>query len=273
MQMSNSWVDTSEQKHLKQAFKIVGQEGTLSNFLITGHKKDNTKIILSCSFSQLKRTDDSKGGFVVSLRDVSNVHYSEELSKTNERIDRLTSEVHRKTSMVEALNEIHRLVLKCASINKIFLAIVNGIKKILIHDLAGIYVFNPETKEFTPHTMSKQTEFSRQLAQFSLKLGEGIIGSVAKSNKMILVNNAQNDPRSKYPPGMKPNIEHFIAAPLKDRDMLYGILVVARNRNPEFIEEEAQLLKSFADATTLALENVRLLQQTQKESSKKRNAA
>ncbi len=269
MQMSNSWVETSGQKHLKQAFKIVERESTLSNFFITGQKKDHTKIILSCSFSRLQGFGKVKGGYVVSMRDVTNVHYTEELSKTNERLDRLTSEVHRKTSMLEVLNELHRLVLKNASIEKIFRAIVEGIKKILVHDLAGIYVFHAETKEFTPHTMSKQTDFSKQLAQFSLRLGEGIIGSVAKSGKMTLVNNAQNDPRSKYPTGMKPSIEHFIAAPLKDHQTLYGILVVARNRDPEFIEEEAQLLKSFADATTIALENARLLNRTIKNVAKK----
>ncbi|MBI5214516.1 MAG: PAS domain S-box protein [Ignavibacteriae bacterium] len=270
MQLSNSWLDTSEQKHLKQAFKIVEREGTLANYLLTGTKSDNAKIILSCSFSQLKKNTGTKVTYIVSLRDVTNVHYSDELSKTNERLDRLTSEVHLKTSMLEALNEIHRLVLKNASVEKIFRAIIENIRKILVHDLAGIYVFHPDTKEFVPHTMSKQTEFSKLLAQLPLRLGEGIIGTVAKSGKMILVNNAQNDPRSKYPPGMKPEKEHFIAAPLKDKDSLYGILVVARHRNPEFIEEEAQLLKSFADATTIALENVRLVRQTWSESVKKR---
>ena len=110
MQMSNSWVDASAHRHLNQALEIVEREGTLSNFHLTGKKKDTTRIILSCSFSQLKKSDGILTGYVVSLRDVTNVHYSDELSKTNERVDRLTSEVHRKTAMVEVLKGIHRLV-------------------------------------------------------------------------------------------------------------------------------------------------------------------
>jgi GAF domain-containing protein len=57
---------------------------------------------------------------------------------------------------------------------------------------------------------------------------------------------------------MRPEKEHFIAVPLKGRNSIFGILVVARNRDPEFIEEEALIVKSFADAATVALENAQL---------------
>jgi len=60
---------------------------------------------------------------------------------------------------------------------------------------------------------------------------------------------------------MKPDKEHFIAVPLKGRNSIYGVLVVSRNRDPEFIEEEALVVKSLADAATVALENARLSQE------------
>ena len=86
----------------------------------------------------------------------------------------------------------------------------------------------------------------------------GLFGAVAASGKMAWVNNAQMDPRSRYPEGMKPTTEHFIAAPMMGRDRLFGVLVVARNSAPEFVEEEAQLIDLFAHAATVALENARL---------------
>ena len=76
---------------------------------------------------------------------------------------------------------------------------------------------------------------------------------------MVWVNNAQLDPRSKYPPAMRPEKEHFIAVPLLSRGSLIGVLVVARNRDPEFIEEETEIVRSFAEAATVALDNERLL--------------
>ncbi len=257
--MKNSWVDSSEQKRLKQALSITEREGFVSNFLLSAKKKDQTKMILSCSFSKFNEGSLKKSGFVVSLRDVTNVHYTEDLAKSRERMERLTSEIHRKTAMLDILNEIHRLVLKKTPLSKIFKISVEGIKKILEHDLAGIYVYHPEKKQFLPDLISKQTSFSKKLAKFPLNIGEGIIGTVALSGEVVLINNAQNDPRSIYPPELEPPIEHFIAAPMVDKDRLYGIMVVSRNRDPEFIEEEALLLKSFADATTIAFENANLL--------------
>ena len=40
--MKNSWVDSSEQKRLKQALSITEREGFVSNFLLTAKKKDQT---------------------------------------------------------------------------------------------------------------------------------------------------------------------------------------------------------------------------------------
>ena len=258
-QMKNSWIDPAEQKRLRQALTITQNEGTFTNFLLTCKKKDHSRIILSCTFAKLEKGPDPQLKYVATFRDVTNVHYSEELTKNRDRMELLISEIQRKTAMLDVLNELHRLVLRNAGVDKIFKTSIEGIAKIVEHDLAGIYVYDQSGKQFLPDTMSKQTDFSQKLARFPLTLGEGIIGNAAISGNAVLINNAQNDPRSKYPPEMKPALEHFIAAPMKAKDTLYGVLVIARNRDPGFIEEEAQLLKSFADATTIALENIRVL--------------
>jgi GAF domain-containing protein len=109
--------------------------------------------------------------------------------------------------------------------------------------------------------LSKQTAFARLIAKFPVRIGQGIVGEAAASGKMMLVNNAHLDPRSKYPDGKKPECEHVVAVPLQGNDSMFGVLVVARNYNPEFIEEEAEVIRSFADAVCVALENARMVAQ------------
>jgi GAF domain-containing protein len=46
---------------------------------------------------------------------------------------------------------------------------------------------------------------------------------------------------------------------MRRRKTLFGVLVVARNRSPEFTEDEAELIELFANAATVALENERLV--------------
>jgi GAF domain-containing protein len=174
------------------------------------------------------------------------------------RIDRLKQQLHRNTERLKTLVDVNRSVLRSGSLRDIFRRITDGVGRLVDHDLAGIYVFDGDENFLRPHTLSKLTTFSRRLGKLPLKLGEGIVGSAAISGETVLVNDAQRDPRSVYPPGMKPETEHIIAAPLRGRRSTYGILTVARNRQPGFYDEDAQIVQSFADAASIAIDNVLL---------------
>ncbi len=255
------WVDQADAEKLRKGLKIVTKEGKLRNYTIGWRRRDGSKVVVSLSLYLLHSRSGATRRFVISLRQNSKIHYIEELHRSYERMQRLTMDIQRKAQRLQTLEEVNLLVLKNANIPQIFKAITNGIKKLVEHDLAGIYSYDPQRKNLIAHTLSKQTVFSRKLAKLPLPMGEGIIGMAAQSGKMVMVNNAHHDPRSRYPPGMRPEKEHFIAVPLKGRGALFGVLVVSRNRDPGFIEEEALLVKSFAEAATVALENARLYQE------------
>jgi len=259
------WVDPVDQRKLRIGFRILLKEGKLKNYTITWHSRDGSAVVVSLAFSRMKDSSGSATGMVVTARDITEVQYVEELRRSNDRMQRLMSDVQRKADRLQTLEGVNSLVLKNADIAKIFRSVVAGIKNLVPHDLAGIYVYDSNHESLLPHTLSKQTPFSRKLARFPLPLGEGIIGAAAISGRLVLANNAQLDPRSKYPEGIRPDREHFIAVPLHGRSSIFGVLVVARNSDPEFIEEEAQIVKSLADATTVALENARLVWELNKQ--------
>ena len=253
------WVDPVDIKKLEYGFKLLGKQGRLNNYTVTWIRRDHTTMTASLSLSLLHAAPKTNSGFVMTARDVTDVQYVEEIRRLQQQIQRLVSDVQRKAERLQTLEEINWMVLNNTGISRIFKAITSGIKKLVAHDLAGIYVYDSEHESLLPHTLSKQTPFSRRLAKFPLPLGEGIVGAAAVTGRMVWVNNAQKDPRSRYPEGMKPEREHFVAVPLRGRGSIFGVLVVARNRDPEFIEEEALIVQTFADAATVALENARLL--------------
>jgi len=255
------WLDSSDNRKMLKGYRLLRKEGRLINFTVSWKGKEGNLKVVSLSMSKITGSPPKSGEIVVTARDITDVQYAEELQRANEQINRLITDVKFKAKRLETLQNTNFMVLENTSIRRIFKAITAGISKLVDHDLAGIYTYDPEKKLFSPHTLSKHTQFSRRLAKFPLQWGEGIIGSAAASGKMVMANNAQQDPRSSYPEGMKPVEEHFIAVPLKGRDSIFGILVVARNRDPQFIEEEAVILESFANALTIALENSRLVQE------------
>ena len=253
------WISSGEKAGMNHALKILRREGSLNNFVAVWNRKNGEPVTVSLSSSPLSLKSRHSPGHIFTVRDVTGLAYAEELHRTNERFQMLVTEIQRKAIILKVLDQIHHLVLKSAGMDKVFSAIVAGVKKIVAHDLAGFYIFDEPFNLLIPRVVLRNTPFSRRLARFSLPLGEGIIGRAAVSGKMELVNNAQMDPRSRYPEGMKPSVEHFVAVPMKRRKTLFGVLVVARNRSPEFTEDEAELVELFANAATVALENERLV--------------
>lgn len=253
-----AWTDAANAAKLKSAFRIFGKDRLLRNHHFALRRRDGTTMIASLSFARLGTGGAAVPTVVVTMRDVTDVQYAQDVRRATDQLYRLQLDVQRKAQRLQTLQDINAFVLNNADVDRIFMAITTGIKNLVGHDLAGIYLYDPERESFFAHTLSKQTAFSRKLAKFPLQLGEGIIGAAAVSGKLVWVNNAQLDPRSRYPRGMRPEKEHFIAVPLRGRRSIFGILVVARHRAPEFIEEEALIVKSFADAATVALENAQL---------------
>ena len=256
--MPYPWLDPLDMNTMKDAFKLLAKKGVVRNYTVSWRRRDATRLAASLALAFLRDTSKQIIGSVITVRDVSDVQHVEELRRTNDRIQRLLADVKHKAERLHALEETNRLVLHNADVASIFKSITSSIKKLVAHDLAGVYVYEPREAAFMPHTLSKQSAFSRKLAKFPLPLGEGMIGEAATSGKMVWVNNAHQDPRSRYPVGMKPACEHVIAVPLRGKETMFGILAVARHGAPEFIEEEAMVVKSFADAASVALENARL---------------
>ncbi|HLF15590.1 MAG TPA: GAF domain-containing protein [Bacteroidota bacterium] len=249
------WLGKEENLRLAGALAGVVRTGAPAHLLVVLERDDDRPFALSFAISPLHEVT---GLFLASVRDISDVHPVQENQMAGKRIERLKEQVHRNAVRLETLQEINSSVLRSGSLRTIFKRISEGIGRLVDHDLAGVYVFEGDEKILRPHTVSKLTPFSRRLGKLPLTLGEGIVGSAAISGETVMVNNAQQDPRSVYPPGMKPEIEHIIAAPLRGRQSTYGILAVARNRHPGFHEEDAQIVQSFADAASIAIENLRL---------------
>ncbi len=252
------WTDLVNAERMRTALRLFLKERSLSNHLIAVQRKDGSTAIVSLGLAPFRNNGRATSKIVMNVRDVTDVQYAQEARRASDQLYRLQLEVKRKAQRLQTLQEINAFVLNNADVDLIFKAITTGIKNLVGHDLAGIYLYDPDRELFFAHTLSKQTPFSRRLAKFPLPIGVGILGMAAISGKMVWVNNAQLDPRSRYPKGMRPEKEHFIAVPLKGRNSIFGILVVARNRDPEFIEEEANIVRSFADAATVALENAQL---------------
>ena len=151
------WVDTSDNLKLERGLKLFAKEGFLRNYTLTWRRRDNKTIVTSLALSSLAGHPHQPQRYVISVRDVTDIRFADELRRANDQIHRLVIEVKRKAVRLQTLQEMNSLVLHNSNVSRIFKSITSGVSKLVEHDLAGIYIHDPERQCFIPHTLDRKS--------------------------------------------------------------------------------------------------------------------
>jgi len=101
-----------------------------------------------------------------------------------------------------------------------------------------------------------------------LPIGTGLAGSVAQSGRPSIVHSAKEDKRwfSRVDESSEFHTESLLTVPLLRKNSVLGVLQIINKKNgAPFNEEDQQVLTTFGGQAVLAMENARLLEQTDKE--------
>jgi Nif-specific regulatory protein len=99
-----------------------------------------------------------------------------------------------------------------------------------------------------------------EVQKYTVKLGEGIAGWVAKNNKSVIVNDVANDKRHLSAIGKEINYtsKTIIAVPMRVKDEVIGVLeVINKIGNDGFTQEDIEWLEIFATQAALAIDNAK----------------
>ncbi len=120
----------------------------------------------------------------------------------------------------------------------------------------AVYLWDATAQVLIPQAWHGRGEWMQGVR---LRLGEGIVGSVAERLEGLLVNDYRQSPYA------QPHVmEHFgstavVAEPLLYRDRLVGVIALDnRGTTQPFTKEDRDLLALFAAQAALAIENARL---------------
>ena len=92
---------------------------------------------------------------------------------------------------------------------------------------------------------------------FSLKVGQGIVGTAVAEQRPILVNDVHADPRYL---GIVPGVNAQLAVPLRNKKRVIGALNLLSDRVGAFTERDAEILAQFGVHVAQALANARLFE-------------
>lgn len=135
----------------------------------------------------------------------------------------------------------------------------NEARRLLEADSSRIYLVTPDGEWLQGDIVHSRA--AAAVRSFSVKMGQGITGSVALSGMGEVVPNTRHDRRAIYIPGTPVHDSTAVFAPLKLRQRVMGVMSVhRRDVSRPYTTEDLDLLTVIADQAAIAIENARLLE-------------
>jgi len=171
---------------------------------------------------------------------------------------RLFAEQQRRAKYLAFLNTISKTAISSQDAEQMLDEIVTEIQKNFELDHIGIGVLDYSTKEIEIRAEAGTTNAALRKR---IPLGVGIMGKVARSNEMVLVQESDG-----HTLGMLPNARSVLCLPLTYGETLLGVLNIESKNEQAFKDQDVLILRTLADLLATALHNAFVFQKLQTQS-------
>lgn len=171
-------------------------------------------------------------------------------------------ELHRRASQLSLLNDVGKKIAGVLDIQGVLDLSANLVHDSFGYHHVGLFTINDEKSHMLMR--AKSGEYSSKFPDnHSIKLGEGIVGTVGLSGEMVLTNQVNEDPIyiNFFPEALDTVSE--LGLPIKYAGRVIGVLDVQSPLPNAFSADDIQVLQTLADQVAIALENARLYESGQ----------
>jgi len=177
----------------------------------------------------------------------------------------LEQKVEQRTGELAALYDVTAAVNQSLELDTVLKEVIKKISEIFRFDATRIFLLDPQTEELNLRaSFETHPEFWVQVSTF--KLGQGVVGTVAKTGEPLIFEDALTDPRYKALSHSKATqragFSFFAAFPIKARGRTGGTIVFIGLKPRKLAADEVRLLTSMADQIAVAVENTTLFEET-----------
>ena len=127
--------------------------------------------------------------------------------------------------------------------------------------ICALWLLDKDTSELK--IRATQAMSQEYLKERSIKLGDGIVGLVAKDKKPISIINVQEDARYKEKElAKKEHLVSMLNVPMLVKNKVIGVVSCYTNAEYKFTKSDIDLLSTVANQAAVAIENTALITQT-----------
>ncbi|MBN1992755.1 MAG: GAF domain-containing protein [Anaerolineae bacterium] len=163
---------------------------------------------------------------------------------------------------LETSTQIGRQITTILEIDELLRYVVNRIQIEFNFYYTHIYLVDQATGDLVMAEGSGEVGRRLKAQGHRLKAGEGIVGTVASSNEFFLSNDVSKVLNFVSNP-LLPDTRSELALPLRKGDRVVGVLDIQDNKLNRFTSADVSLMQSIANQTAVAIDNARLLTETQ----------
>jgi PAS domain S-box-containing protein len=172
---------------------------------------------------------------------------------------RLYAESETRRRAAEALADVTRLLTETRDSEAVGQRVTESVCRLLDARSAAVYRFEPETGDLVALTISRNVG-STFFWTPRLVPGTGLVGLALVERRPVASADVLEDPRIGYTAETRARITRathraLLAVPLLVHGRVFGALVVGDRTGRRFDEEDARLVRTFADHAALALDN------------------
>ncbi|MGH8016589.1 MAG: GAF domain-containing protein, partial [Candidatus Zixiibacteriota bacterium] len=161
--------------------------------------------------------------------------------------------VRREALEKNLLYEVGMKLSSTLELDELLKEIMISLKKVIEYSAGGIFLIDPDKNEIGSVYIVGYGD--RLQAEPNLKIGQGLIGSVAKSGEPVVVSDVSKDPRYfEAHPGTKSEV----VVPIKLDNKTIGVLNLESDNLAAYDHQAVALLSAFAAQAAISIERTRL---------------
>jgi len=158
---------------------------------------------------------------------------------------------------IEALAKVANLITSGMYLEELLRLIVQVTAEVTNSKISSLLLLDPEKKELVVRATQSISEAYNKKP--NIKLGEGIAGIVAATNKPVCVPDIKSDVRYlNQDIAKKEGLFSLACVPLTVKGRVIGVLNCYTSKKHDFSKHELDLLKAMANQAAIAIENAEL---------------
>jgi sigma-B regulation protein RsbU (phosphoserine phosphatase) len=172
---------------------------------------------------------------------------------------KLYQNAQRESLQREALFEVGKRISSSLNLAQVLDLIITELKQVVPYDAAGIFLIHKGSQEIDFENL--QGVDPDKMDRVKLRLGQGIVGDVAKTGRPEIVGDVHKDPRYIE---VRSKTRSEMVVPLMQDNEVVGLFALESDEPDAYSKKDLNLAQAFASQAAIAIENARLYQDSKR---------